>query len=280
MKKIIIPFILLAVVILAAPFFAEDKIIGSTWSAALPQIDGQALEWAQDVLETQKSEGVSFAFKNDAAHLFVLLIFNESKTLSSIAATGMTFWINPENKKKKTYGMRFYQKQVSGQQLAQEMEAQGEKIPDDKKEELLKSKSRYRLYTCDALNKKGEISPHTGKGIATYRVGKSGNNLVYEFVIPMTLLADPVTQAPIDVLKPFKFGFEWGGMTEEMKKAQAANLGVQGSRAMAGETSLEATMSGGDESVRDPGADMSSMRRRLPKKYDFWISLKIAANVS
>jgi hypothetical protein len=85
--------LLIAIVTVTVPFFAKDKIIESKWTAMPPQIDGQAIDWAQNVLDLSKSENVSYAFKNDADHLYLLFIFNESKTLSSIAATGMTFWI-------------------------------------------------------------------------------------------------------------------------------------------------------------------------------------------
>jgi len=273
-------YILIAVLVAAVPYFAKNKIIESKWAAMPLQIDGQTAEWAQDVLETSKSEQVSYAFKNDANYLYVLFIFNESKTVSSISATGMTFWINTEGKEKKNYGMRFYPRQLTGEQLVKEMEKQGETIAEEKKQELLKSKSPFRLFACDAVNKKGEIIPHPGKGMATFRTGRVEKNTVYEFVIPRALLSDPVSQTPFDVVKPFKLGFEWGGMTEEMKKAQAANLGDQGVAARASESNLEAQLKSGYEGGGDftPGADLASMHRRIPKKYDFWIDLKIAQN--
>jgi len=269
-------YILIAVLIAAVPYFAKDKIIESKWAAMPLQIDGQTAEWAQDVLETSKSEQVSYAFKNDANHLYVLFIFNESKTLSSISATGMTFWINTEGKEKKNYGMRFYLRQLTGEQLVKEMEKQGETIPEEKKQELLKSKSPFRLFACDAVNKKGEIIPHPGKGMATFRAGRVEKNTVYEFVIPIALLNDPASTTPFDVAKPFKLGFDWGGMTDEMKKAQAANLGDQGARASASEANLESQIREGEGSgFRVPDASLTGMRSKF-KRYEIWIDLKIA----
>jgi hypothetical protein len=272
--------LLIAIVTVTVPFFAKDKIIESKWTAMPPQIDGQAIDWAQNVLDLSKSENVSYAFKNDADHLYLLFIFNESKTLSSIAATGMTFWINTEGKEKKTHGLRFYQKILNGQQLIQQMEKQGELIPEEKKAELLNSKTPFKLFGCDGVNKKGEVVPLATRGVATYRAGKDGKNTVYEFVIPMAFLKDPASETPFDTTKPFKFGFEWGGATPEILKALVSDLGDQGVRA-GGERggNLETQVRGEESGEYTAGSpDMSSMRRRLPKKYDFWIDLKVAQN--
>ena len=273
-------YFLVAILMVSVPFFAEDKIIESRWTATPIQIDGQIVDWAQVALESSKSEGVSYAFKNSANHLYLLFVFNESKTLTSIAATGMTFWINAEGKEKKTHGLRFYQQVLNGQQLIQQMERQGDPVPEDKKAEYLNSKTPFRLFGYDILNKKGEVVPTAAKTVATFRIGKDGKNTVYEFVIPVALLKDPASEAPFDVTKPFKFGFEWGGATPEIMKNQMASLGDQGARAGGGGGgNLEGQVRGeeGDD-VRAPSADMSSLRRRLPKKYDFWISLKVAQN--
>jgi hypothetical protein len=271
--------LLIAVLTAAVPFFAEDKIIASTWTAQPPQIDGRAVDWAQNVLELSKSENVSYAFKNDADHLYLLFIFNESKTLSTIAATGMTFWINTEGKEKKTHGLRFYQKILNGQQLIQQMEEQGESIPEEKKAEFLNSKTPFNLFGCDIINKKGEALRPATKGVGTYRVGKDGKNTVYEFLLPMAFLKDPASQTAFDTTKPFKLGFEWGGATPEIRKAQMSQLGDQDVRAGAGAASLEGQIEGEEgEDFRSRSSDISGMRRRLPKKYDFWINLMVAQN--
>jgi hypothetical protein len=273
-------YILIAVLALASPYLAKDKIIESKWTPTALQIDGKISEWADDVRETQKSEQVSYAFKNDAEFLFVLFVFNESKTVSSINQTGMTFWVNTEGKEKKIYGLKFYPKTLTGEQLIKEMESKGETVAENKKEEVLKAKVPFRVFACDAVNKKGEIIPHPGKGIATFRTGQINKDLIYEFVIPLALLSDPTTQTPFDPAKPFKLGFNWGGMTEEMKKAQAAQLGDQGVQARASAASGESATTGGESGgFNAPGADLASMRRmaQRAKEYDFWIDLKLAA---
>lgn len=68
-----------------------------------------------------------------------------------------------------------------------------------------------------------------------------------------------------------------GGMTEEMRKNRAAEVGDSGSRAMGQGSDLETSIRGGDEDAasRAPSSSLAGMMRG-PKKYDFWLDLTIA----
>jgi len=267
-----------ALLFAAVPFFAEDKVVASQWTAKPLHPDGQTADWGQSALIQSKSENVSYAFSNDASYIYLLFVFNESKTTSSVGLTGMTFWVNPEGKEKKTHGLRFYQKVLSGPQLVQQMESQGDFLPEDKKAEILASKKPFILSWYDAVNKKGEVVPLATRPPATFRVKKEGKDTVFKYLIPLALLKDPASKTPFDAAKPFKLGFEWGGATPEMMKDQVAALGEMGVRA-GGERggNLETQVRGeesGEFTASSP--DMSNMRRRLPKKYDFWVTLQVA----
>jgi len=280
-------FLLIAVLTAAVPFLAKDKIVESKWTPTPVQIDGKNADWDQDVLEKNTSEWVRYGFKNDATHLYCLFIFDESKTVSSINETGLTFWLNFEGKEKKVYGLKFFPHQVNGEQLIKELEKEGQTVPEEKKKEFIASKTPFMLYGCEAVDKKENVLPHPGKGIATFRTAfvpsKSGGkdrqgrplrDMVYEFVIPVSLFVDPTTQTPFDAAKPFKLGFEWGGATSDFIKAQAARIGDQGATARVG----GANQSSENAGFGAPSAELSSMRRSLPKKYDFWVDLKFAQN--
>jgi hypothetical protein len=275
LKPLAVAFLTLA---LAVPFLAKDKIVESRWTATPIQVDGSNAEWVGDPLELEKGVAVNYAFKNDAEYLYIYMLFNDPKFLSSIDQTGMTVWINAEDKDKRVYGLRFYRKPVTPDQLIEQLEKEGQVLDEQKKQEI-KSKRQYMLFACDALNKKGEpISHPAGTGIATYRMAAVGKGRALEFVAPLALLDDPAGQLKIDPARPFKVGFEWGGMTEEMKKARATQLGERGAQTNAGDVSLEQQIGSGEAGAfRAPSADLSAMARG-PKKYDFWVSVKIAQN--
>jgi hypothetical protein len=261
MKNLKPLYILLTIGVLIAPSVAKDKIVESKWTAAPVRIDGSSAEWAQDALETEKSVEASYAFKNDANFLYVLFIFNNPIYLSTVEDTGMTFWVNTEGKEKKIRGLRFHRKAVSADQLIQSLESEGQTLTDQKKQEL-RSKTQYLLFAYDVVNKKGEIVPQSGMATGTYRLARVEKSTIYEFVVPLELLADPSSDKKWDPAKPFKLGFEWGGLTDEMKKARAPQL--------SGEERSESN----ENRFRVP----DSATRQSPKRYDFWISLQIAQN--
>jgi len=271
-------YILVAALLSALPLAAQkDKaqVVESVWTPTPLQIDGQAADWTPESLALWKEFNINYGFKNDANFLYLIAVFNDPKFLSSLDQTGMFFWINAEGKDKKTHGFHLYQKVVTADQLIAQMEQSGQTLPEEKKKEL-KARPQYKMFACDVVNKKGEAIPHPGTGTGTYRYTRGKTNAVFEAVVPLPLLSDPAAKTKLDPYNPFKFGIEWGGMTEEMKKQRAAQIGDQGARASAGESDLESQLGGGEGAdFRAPSASLAGMRRG-PKQYSFWLNLKIA----
>ena len=266
---------------LALPLAAADKApLESVWTAAPIQIDGQLDEWPEAALQYNKDFEVRYAFKNDANFLYCVFVFDNPRYLSSLEQSGLTFWINPE-KERRTYGFRFYRKMVTSDQVIEQLEKNGSVLTDQKKAEI-KVKPRYLLYSCDVLNKKGDIIPHRpGTANGTYRVARTQKRMVFEYAIPLTLLTDPDQKPAFDPAKPFHLGFEWGGMTEEMKKQSLTETGdanVQVDNSAAGMTASGSFSGERGEGQEAGGRSVSiedGIRRRMPKKYDFWIDLKL-----
>ena len=280
MRSIKILFLFLAVAVLAAPSGAADKkIIESRWAATPVQVDAKTADWAPETLELQKDYDLKYSFQNDADFLFLLFEFNSNKFMSSIDFSGLTLWVNPEGKEKKTYGLHFYRKSVNADQLIQVLERQGQTVPEEQKAEF-KKRPQYMLFVCDPVDKRGKPLPVPGAPQATFRTTKVDKSIIFEYQVPLALLDDPTAAAKRDPAQPLKIGFEWGGMTDEMKANQGAMLADQGVRAGASEGSLEGQM-GGETSVVGGGMgrdfDASARRRNIPKKYDFWIDLKLAS---
>jgi hypothetical protein len=272
---------LIAAACLALPSPAADKPpVESAWTATPIQIDGQLDEWPEAALQYNKDFEVRYAFKNDANFLYCVFVFDNPRYLSSLEQSGLTFWINPE-KERRTYGFRFYRKMATSDQVIEQLEKNGSVISDQKKAEI-KLKPRYFLYSCDVLNKKGDIIPHQpGTANGSYRVGRAQKRMVFEYAIPLALLTDPNQKPALDPTKPFHLGFEWGGLTEEMKKQSLAETGdanVQVDNSAAGMTASGSFSGERAEGQEAGGRSVSiedGIRRRMPKKYDFWIDLKL-----
>lgn len=278
MRKSLSPLLILAAAALVLPAAAQESLIASQWTATPVQIDGQPGDWPADLLASKADYGVQYALRNDGNFLYCLFILNDTKFMSSVEQSGLAFWINPEGKKKQTHGFRFYRKQVTGPELIQSMEKSGNTVPEERKKEIL-AKPQYMLFACDVLDKKGKVVPHPGTESGTYRVGKAQKSVVFECVVPLALLNDPAAPAPLDLSQPFLLGFEWGGQTDEMKKQRASELGARGAQASAQGTSIDASMSdeGGGAGFRAPDSSLASMRRGIPKTYEFWVSAQLAA---
>lgn len=75
--------------------------------------------------------------------------------------------------------------------------------------------------------------------------------------------------------KGIKIGFEWGGMTEEIKKARMAQRTGAETQASPAATDMESRLTGDLESL-DMEEDGSSGYSRCPKKYSFWVDVKLA----
>ena len=189
----------------------------------------------------------------------------------------MNLWLNAEDKENKIRGLRFYRKLASSNQLILELEKQGQMLTDQQKKDI-RSKPSHPLFVCDVVNNKGQAVPHPGTGSGTFRTGQAQKSIVFEYFVPIALLQDPASQSKWDPALPLKVGFEWGGMTDEMKRNYAGRVGDQGVTARAGDSSLEAQVRGEEGSdFRASDSSLGGGLRSVPKKYNFWVDLKFAA---
>ena len=78
----------------------------------------------------------------------------------------------------------------------------------------------------------------------------------------------------LELGKTLKVGFEWGGLTKELKDAKAKQQAASGVKASGRAADVAIT-----EDVRDGSkralTSMASMRRGA-KRYSFWVDVKLA----
>lgn len=209
MKSSKIGLIVAAVSLVGLPLLAKNAVVASRWTAAPVQINADMAKWEPDSLARQKSVDIDFAFKNDAANLYCVLVFNDPKYLSSIAATGITFWVNADGKNSRSSGIHFYQRKYTPDGLIKLMESRGEVLTDQKRQNI-KAGREYVLVACDLINKKGQVVPHAGSAKGVFRSAKDGKSTIYEFLVPMSLVGAAAGEGKWDVSKPLTLGVEWG----------------------------------------------------------------------
>ncbi len=258
---------LAAMVLLAPDIMSADESAQSKWTATPPNIDGQSEDWQGDTMTVEKKAGVEYALRNDGDNLYIIFIFKDPKYLSSIEKTGITLYANPSGKKDKDYGVKYIKKTVNGEELVAYMEKQGQPLPEEKKQELI-GKPQFVIFSATAINKKGEeifpSGPVPDVELPGFRYGREQDQIVYELRLPLCSRDLHPAGIGADPGKSLKVGFEWGGMTEEMKQAMRG----RGGSGTGADMTRETTTGRYDGRVPDVA--------RGPKKYSFWVDVKLA----
>ncbi len=270
-KSFFLYFMILTLCTIGSP---KENEIRSTWTPTPVKIDGSNDEWSGESLTLEKKLNVDYAFRNDSKNLYVLFVFKDPKFLSSIDRTGMILWLNTEGKKKKNYGIKFQIRLVTADTYISLLEKQLGPLPEEKKAQI-KSKPQYRIYLNQVIDKKGEAVGVTSGPSAPASKSKRGKNMViYEFRIPLKRGERQLAGIGTEPGKSIKIGFEWGGMTKEMR-AELMRRRAAGSKVSDRSVSLRGNVKSEREGI---SGDYSMPIRGRAKKYSFWVDVKLAQN--
>lgn len=265
-------FLFFMVLALCIPGFSKEKKVEGIWASTPVKIDGSNSDWSNDPLTFEKKAKVDYAFRNDSENLYVLFIFKDTKYLSSINQTGMTLWLNTEGKKKEDYGVKFQRKALSADDYISFLEKMMGPMPEEKKKEI-QSRPRYMLFLNEIISKKSENFIATGPSAPAFKSMRGKDMMIYEFRIPLRRAEGQLVGIGTEPGRILTIGFEWGGMTKEMRseimKKRAASSKV---------SDREAGISGDVTRERDGVTGSNTMPIRRPKKYSFWVEVKLAKN--
>jgi hypothetical protein len=268
-------FTLVAVfmVALSTTGFPSDNAVTSTWTVKPPNIDGLSDDWQGDTFSSEKQINVHYAVRNDAQNMYVLLVFKDKKSLSSISATGITLYYDVTGKKKKDYAHNFIKKQVTGDELIAYMGKQGQILTEEKKQSI-RAKGPYVVLMVEKTGKKNKKESDVASGSVALRPGFMVNSqdgaVIYEFILPLIKSESSPQGIGIEPGQSLKLGFEWGGMTDEMRKRMNRALAESG-----GDVSRERRTGATIDSSRG-GRGMPRGERGVPTKHSFWIDVKLA----
>lgn len=259
---------------------AKKKVIDSYWTDVPVAIDGMNPEW-QDIETIDDGKlGIQYAFKNDAENLYLMFAFTSPTSLSSIESSGITIWLNPDLKKKRVYGIKFQRKMVSPEFFIALLEKQQGPLSDTDKNEI-KKRPAYTIFQNGVVNKDTDVVIPIQVAIEqapAFKMFQSPQMRTYEFKIPLKNVAGQVVGIGAEPGKVIMIGFEWGGMTKEIKAEMIKKRGYVSDSSSAG-VSSDLPGAGeadgvGDPSDEGPSAYFASMRG--PKRYNVWAQIKIA----
>ena len=280
--KIFARTLLLSLMVLAVCFagFSKEKAVESMWVGSSLSIDGSDNDWIGDTLNCEEKCKVDYAFRNDADNLYVLFVLKDPKYQSTIKDTGMTLWINTEGKKKKKYGIHFYTKRVPAEGLISVLEKQKGPLPEAEKNKI-RGRPFYFFYQGEVKDKKGKILTPTALGgelaVPLFRAQAKQKMMIYEFVMSLRILEKLSAKHKMEPGKTVKVGFEWGGLTEQMKAQRRARRQRSGGGggARSGGGGGVANL-GGPAGQVTGGRSGASRMSKVPKKYSFWVDVGLA----
>jgi hypothetical protein len=178
-------------------------------------------------------------------------------------------YASASGKKDKDWGVRYIKKTVSGEQLIEYLEKMGQPLAEERQQEL-KGKPQLILFAATAVNKKGEeIFPAglvQGIDLPGFRTGRQENMVLYEFRVPLASREAHPAGIGAEPGKDIKIGFEWGGLTKEMKEAMRGRARGTGTGSDMSQETATGSYMGSTPSTGAAG----------PKKYSFWVDVKLA----
>lgn len=265
--------------LIATTGFSKEKFVKSKWTAQPLTIDGLDDDWSEDVLTTKKKKKVDYAVRNDAQNIYVLFVFKDPKFLSSINFTGITLYFNTEGKKKKDHGFHFTRKKVTADELIAYLEKKGEVLTEEQRQGI-KTKLAYIVYMAEIAGDKGKEASEATQTPVTlrpaFKINKKGENVIYEFRIPLAKSETSPGGIGAEPGHSIKIGFEWGGMTDKLRKAMSARTRSKTDLGVSREGTPQSQISTTRGQSRAPRPGRPSMA--TPKKHSFWIDVKLAQN--
>jgi hypothetical protein len=203
----------------------QGTAVDSRWASALPSVDGQAEEWPPDMLSLQKKLKIDFAFKNDDRNLFILMVFKNSKSLSSIDATGITVFYGPAGSAGRESGVLFITKELTAEEFIALLENQGTPLTE-KDKEVLRINSQHVVFEAYAVDRQGKTIPPPAARFdmdpPVFKAGKRDKLVIYEFRVPLAPAGLPPAGMGASSGEAVRVSFEWGGTSKKVLSARTS----------------------------------------------------------
>ena len=276
---IVFPMIIALVAVFGATGLAKDPVVESQWLAGPVRIDGLDQDWQGAAFLTDPGSKARYAVRNDGNNLYVLFVFKDMMSSTTLEYTGLRVFFSTEGKKSKDLGILFTKRPMATDAIISEMEKRGQALTEEQKAELRKRKA-HMVFIEESINEKNLTAPSDPAVKTDAPVYRSANKepvLFCEFRIPLSRINE-VRGIGTEPGKTIKLGFEWGGMTREIMKSIMADRASSGTQAKERGVAADAGFrdESGDGGGEGPGFAAFTRDSRY-KKHSFWIDLKLAA---
>ncbi|MFW6140642.1 MAG: hypothetical protein ACOC5S_04740 [Acidobacteriota bacterium] len=265
--------------------FAKEDLYQSKWVQEKIIMDGSDEDWAEELMQSYDKYGVDYAFKNNGNYLLGVFIFKDPEYLTSVKESGIMVWLNTEGKKKKRYGIRFWNMRLTPDQYIELLEKQKGELSEGQKNDI-RVKKFYEIPDIKVTNKdsQSQLKEEVEVRPSAFDTQEFDDRIVYEFAIPLERPYDLAPGIGITPGETIKVGFEWGGITDEMKEQRAKLAAAMDARARDQGATSGATQERRVSDRMGRSDQVSSfartMRRATPPQYNFWVDVELAEQES
>jgi len=282
-KVVLIPLALSLLAGLGVRALAKDAAVESQWLAVPLRIDASDQDWQDATFVTDEASKARYAVRNDGKNLYLMFIFPDITSYTTIEYTGLKVYFSAEDKKDKNLGVLFTKRPMETETVIAELEKRGQPVTEEQKAELRKQKAHVVFVEEPINEKKAPVpsDPAVKTDPPVFRSAANKQRMLYcEFRIPLSRVNE-ARGIGTEPGKTVKLGFEWGGTTPEIMKSIMADRAASGSRASQGASGMSSSVAagaGGEGGYEGP--DFSYSRDPRYKKHSFWIDVKLAAQGS
>lgn len=249
---------------------AQTLPVDSVWAAQPPKLDASSKDWEGTAFAPWEKGAVQYAFRNDGSNLYILFQIPDPKLKSTIEELGLVVHIDPAGGESKDYGILFHRRRITANESIAMLERQAP-LSDEQKAKM-RATPYYNYYLAEVVDAKGETVP-VPAGVAgppvLFKFATEKKVLVFELEIPLARINPALPGLGVGPGATVNLGFEWGGPTEEQKKAIARARGAQSDIA-------------NEQVTSGRGTDITAGARkieRMPEKHAFWTAVKLAKPV-
>lgn len=280
-KAILFPLVLCLMAGLGVTALAKDAAVESQWLAAPLRIDASDQDWQDATFLTDEGSRARYAVRNDGKNLYLMFIFPDVMSYTTIEYTGLRVYFGADGKKNKNLGVLFTKKPMDTELIITELERRGQPLTEEQKAELRKQKSHV-VFVEETINEKKAPVP-SDPAVKTdppvFRSAANKQRMLYcEFRIPLNRVNE-ARGIGTEPGKTIKLGFEWGGTTNEIMKTIMADRAASGATARQSASGMSSSVAAGAGGEGGGDAPDFAAFNRDPryKKHAFWIDLKLAA---
>ncbi len=254
-----------------------NKTIDSQWTDQKISVDGIAADWQNFKLQNYDKQDMFLGITNDKDNLYLLISFKGLALSRRFSMSGLTVWLDDENKKKKVLGVRLVPEMDPRQRLGENIPAQ---MPEEMRLELEERQKNLIRGLTVTTNGGVFYKLDDAENIPRGSYSNENDAITTELAIPLEESSITPFAIGSNPGSKMKIGFEIGGSQALMKNrssmtgSMGARGGMSGGMGGRGGRGGRGGMSGGR------GGMTGGMRNtsQSAQFQDIWLSANLAVD--